>query len=137
MTRWTLAGIGAAVALLMALSAVAFAATFEGRGKEDPKVRVSFEKSPDEIRQFRIGRARFSCTHRKPFRETMRAGEMNLDARSRFHGRFTDSGGTLSLRVEGQLERGAAQGTFRAVVYYRLGHCRTGQVAWKARRSTR
>src|SRR5687768_1844555 len=104
MTRLTLAGIGAAVALLTALSAAAFAATFDGRARDDPKVRVSFQKSAGEIRQFRIGRARFSCTHRKPFRETMRAGKMNLNERSRFHGRFTDSEGTLSLRVEGQVE---------------------------------
>ncbi len=48
--------------LLTALSAAAFAATFEGRAQDDPKVRVSFQKSAGEIRQFRIGRARFSCT---------------------------------------------------------------------------
>lgn len=137
MTRRTLTTIALAALLVPASGAAAVAATYEGEGTDDPKAKVRFERDSGKIKGFRVEGAKFFCTHRRPFRENMRAGPMELSENAEFQGRFTDSRGRLVLRVRGAVEGPRAHGMVRATIYFKLGHCTTGGIDWRARRADR
>jgi hypothetical protein len=133
MRRLTIRCIGLALALLLMTSAVAVAATFQGKGIEDPRVGVSFEKKRDQIKRFKVRNAKFSCTNGRRFRASMRAGDMTLDQQERFRGRFTDSEGKVAFRAEGKVAGRKAHGTTRIVAYVRNYKCSTALIEWRAR----
>lgn len=137
MTRPTTRCIGLAMALLLLTSAAAIAGTFEGQGRDDPKVGISFEKKRGKIKGFTFERARFYCTNSERFRAGMRAGDMELHRRNRFRDRFTDPDGKVVLRVNGKITGHRARGTLRVVAYVKSDKCTTKTLDWKARRSTR
>jgi hypothetical protein len=133
LSRLTIKCIGLALALLLVTGSMALAATFEGKGVEDRKVEISFERERGVIKRFKVSRAKFFCSNGQRFRASMRAGDMALDERKRFGGRFTDSGGKVIFRIEGKVVGRKAHGTTSIVAYVDSYKCRTGRVEWQAR----
>jgi hypothetical protein len=125
---------GLATVLLLAVATAALGATYAGRGVDDPKVRVAFEKERRAIKRFTIERARFFCTDGDRFRADTRVGRMRLDDRRRFRGRFTNADGSVSALVRGRLLGERARGRFRIVSFFDDVECRTHRVRWRARK---
>ncbi len=137
MTRRALTCTGLAAILLLAVATVALGATYAGRGVDDPKVRVAFEKERRAIKRFTIERARFFCTDGDRFRADTRVGRMRVDDRRRFRGRFTNAEGSVSVVVRGRLRGERARGRFRIVSFYGDVQCNTNKVEWRARKQPR
>ena len=133
MRRLTLRCFALAAVVLLLTSAAAIASTFKGGGRDDPKVRVSFEKERGKIKRFKIRRARFYCTNGERFRTSMRAGRMRIHPDGRFRGRFTDSDGKVALRVNGAVTGRRARGRLRIVAFVNSYKCTTRRVGWRAR----
>lgn len=139
MTRRTLTLLGLTVALLAATAATTIAATYAGRGADDPKVRVSFEREDGKIKRFTVRRARFSCTDGDRFRARTRVRAMEIrkteSGHRKFSGYFGTSDGSQEARIRGRLtSRRKARGSFRLLAAFDSGGCDTRRVAWKANR---
>ena len=127
---------GVAWTLLATLaSAAATAATYVGEGRNDPRVKVRFEKRGDWIEGFTVRNARFVCTDGDRFRGGSVFGDMPLDQSRSFEGNFENETGTQSGQVYGRLiDRGDARGSVRLRATYGTEVCLTWSVPWRAKR---
>lgn len=123
--------------MLLAVSAVAFGARYEGGGAEDPRVGVTFAKDGDKVKGFTIKAALFRCTDGDRFRGGTRVGIMKIEETShgrRFRGVFENADSTQRARVSGRVVRpGVARGEFRLLAFFDRVACDSRQVAWRAR----
>lgn len=128
---WTLAW----TALAATAAASASAATYVGEGRNDPRVKVRFEKERNWVEGFTVRNARFVCTDGDRFRGGTTFGDMPLDESKAFEGNFENADGTQSGQVHGVLiDRGKARGSLRLRATYGADVCITWNVPWRARR---
>lgn len=135
MIRRTLTCAALAVTLVLATAPIAGAANYAGKGIDDPRVRVDFERERGKVRGFTFERAKFSCTNGERFRARMRVGRMRVTEGKRFRGHFMSADRKAAVRVRGRFVRGRAQGSLRALAYLEADKCVTAGVKWRARRT--
>lgn len=134
MRRRAAACIALTTVMLLAVSAVAFGAWYEGGGAEDPRVGVTFAKDGDKVKGFTVRRARFRCSDGSHFRTGTRLGTMTMNHRGRFRGRFTSRRGEALAAVSGAVRKANAKGSLRIVTFVGWKRCSTGDVRWRAQR---
>lgn len=137
--RPALTCIGLAVVALLATTTVAAAATYSGRGTDDARMRVSFEREQGKVKRFTIEQARFFCADGDRFRDGTRVGVMKIrrtrEGVKKFKGHFSNADGSQTGRVSGAfVSDRRARGSFRLIAEFEQGGCETRNVTWRAQK---
>lgn len=125
------------VALALIAPAGSLAASYEGRGTHDEKMRVELRTRGDKVRQFSVEHARYRCNEGGSFRSGFTAERIQIEGR-RFSFKktkqFDDFKGTAVIEGTFRRDGDKVVGTMRETRRGGGVRCTTGDEPYRARR---
>ena len=125
-----------ALALSLLTASIAVATTFRGAAIDDRQMRVKVRSGKDGSVSFSYSEVLVECSNGETLREPGAQHSGTLNDRNRFKDTIAEqvAGGVASSVVKGRIGAKKATGIVRFELTYDGGACRSGAVAWKAKR---